>query len=255
MITFVKIILFFLILISILVFVFVYILNDVERYAIKTYLFTSPDNYNHYRISDMITTGYHKDFFMGKRYHFKHYPDSIVSKYFRKTNEINRFDILKELVDNYKLEKKIDYENTTLIHLRLGEVIEESKYSGKDFFEKQIDWSLFNTSRYVNSKKYYEYILDNNKNIPRKVIIYSGGCFSSNKSKKSKEYINLLKSFLEEREFKVINTYYNSNNPDEDFAVMSKSKHFIRSGGGYSKLVKKMVEMGGGTVYTDNYDY
>lgn len=248
-----KLILFFLVLIFIIV--FVVLQDDKTRYGVKTYLFTSPDNYNHYRLTDMVTTEYCNEFFMGKRYHLKYYQDSIVSKYFSKTDQINRFDILKELVDNYKLEKEIDYENTALIHLRLGEVIEESEYSAKDFFEKQIDWSVFNTSRYVNSKKYYEYILDNNKNIPKKVIIYSGGCFSSNKSKKSTEYINLIKNFLQEKDFEVIDTYYNSNNPDDDFVTMARSKHFIRSGGGFSKLIKKMVEINDGNVYTDNYEY
>ena len=243
-----KLILFFLI----PIFIFIFILDEKQKYAVKTYMFTSPNNYNHYRLSDMITTGYHKDFFMGKRYHLKYYPDSIVSKYFKKTDEINRFKILKELVDNYKLEKQIDYGNTVLIHLRLGEVIEESKYSAKDFFEKQIDWSKFNTSRYINSKKYYEYILKNNKNIPKKIIIYSGGVFSSNKSKKSREFINLIKNFFQERDFQVIDTYYNSRNPDDDFVTMSRSKYFIKSGGGFSKLVSKMVEMNGGNVYSDS---
>jgi hypothetical protein len=40
------------------------------------------------------------------------------------------------------------------------------------------------------------------------------------------------------------------NPPDVDFILMSNAKFFVKSGGGYSHLIAKMVEKrGAGTVY------
>jgi hypothetical protein len=233
-------------------------LDSGEKFALKTYLFTSPTNYNHYRLSDMICSDYNKNFFMGKKYHMKHYPNSIVSKYFTKTNKIKQYNILKNIIDNYKLEENsINYENTLIVHLRAGEVIEFSKHSAKEYFEKEINWSHFNTSNYVKPKKYYETILNKNKDLPKNVLFFKGGCFSHGKTRKSEEYLKLVENFFESHNFKILKNNNNNKlyNPDEDFVKMSKSKYFIQSGGGFSELISKMVKLRGGKVYNKDINY
>ena len=44
--------------------------------------------------------------------------------------------------------------------------------------------------------------------------------------------------------------FKNNNNPDIDFIYMCNSKIFIKSGGGFSNIIGKIVKYRGGIVYS-----
>ena len=232
-----------------IIFIYFFVLNGVEKESVRMYLFTSPKNYNHYRLSDMVSTIHSNNIFMGKEYHKKYYPNTIVTEYWKRAKNIKDYDILYDIAKNYQLkENDIDYDNTLIIHLRTGDVIEGTKYSGKDFFERKINWH--HTKNYVRPKKYYEDILNRNiKKLPKKIIFFSGGSNSNSKYKKSLEYINLIKDFFRSKNFEILEYEKKQSSPDIDFVKMSRSKYFIKSGGGFSDLIKLMIEKNNGYVF------
>ena len=106
------------------------------RYEISLY-FSSPDNYKNYRLADMIRCDeIIRSNPMGKKYHLKYYPDSIASEYLRKTNETNNIKLLYEIVQNYN-KNIITDKDLLIVHLRVGEVLNDSKYSVTEFLEKE----------------------------------------------------------------------------------------------------------------------
>ena len=40
-----------------------------------------------------------------------------------------------------------------------------------------------------------------------------------------------------------------NRNPDEDVLVMASSKYFVKSGGGFSRMIAHLVQMNGGKVF------
>ena len=67
-------------------------------------------------------------------------------------------------------------------------------------------------------------------------------------------YLSNIKNFLKEHGFRVY-LRIDCGIPDKDFIFMSNADVFIQSGGGYSRLVAKMVKMNGGTVLFNNKFY
>ena len=101
-------------------------------YGGKLY-FSDPKKQNNYRLSDMLSAGDKiRNSPMGLKYHFRHYPNSIVSKYSKKTKAPNNLTVLQEIVDSYKLNNSYEFD-CIIIHLRLAEVIEYSDKEAKEF--------------------------------------------------------------------------------------------------------------------------
>ena len=56
----------------------------------------------------------------------------------------------------------------------------------------------------------------------------------------TKKYVKIIKDLIKKNDILVID---NSNgNPDEDFIKMSNSKIFIKSGGGFSRIISFLVK-------------
>ena len=217
------------------------------KYYIDLYL-SSNENYNHYRLSDMVTANNNiRNNIMGKRYHLKYYPDSIASKYLLATDEIEDIDTLIKIIDDYKKELN-PLEEELIIHLRVGEVLNHSKYSVDEFLEKERNFEINTPKNFVKPLSYYQKIINNHKDkLPKKIKIFSGGCFCDSKLK-SYQYIEKIKKFFLDNGFQIIEN--NSfKNPDDDFVYMARSKHFIQSGGGFSNLISKVIRRKKGKIY------
>ena len=217
------------------------------KYYIGLY-FSSNKNYNHYRLSDMVTANNTIRYnIMGKRYHLKYYPGSIASKYLLATDKRSDIDTLIKIIDTYKPEIK-PLEEELVVHLRVGEVLNHSKYSVDEFLEKERNFEINSPINYVKPLSYYQKIIDNHKELlPKKIKIFSGGCFCDSKLK-SYEYTKKIKQFFIDNGFEIIES--NSfNNPDDDFVYMARSKHFIQSGGGFSDFISKVIERKKGKIY------
>ena len=102
-----------------------------------------------------------------------------------------------------------------------------------------------NPQGHVKNIFYYQKIAYKVKKLGvSKIIIIAGGL--GNIGKKSREYVNLVKSFLEDKGFDV-EVRVNAD-ADSDLCIMGNSRIFIPSGGGYSKIISKLVMLNGGVV-------
>ena len=195
------------------------------------------NKYKNYRLSDLvigiINRNEKKNF---NKYH-KIYPDTIASKYIEKIKNLpdekkwKNIDILDKIIEN----RPKKYVN---LHLRIGDVI--GKYKKKN-----------NTFEYLYDDKYffqpqvYEKIINKLKNNGvRSIHIFYGS--HRKLTNDTFVYLKIIKDILDKNNIKVIDN--SKGNPDDDFTEMSNSKIFIKSGGGFSSLISKLVKKRGGIV-------
>jgi hypothetical protein len=210
-----------------------------------------------YRLGDMIKGWGRDDKNIGKDAHIKYYPNSIVSKYLKKTNKNNNIKVLNEVCNKIKNERnvKVPSENELVIHLRLGDVIENSKYSTEEHWNEYLD-SIgpgLSNKKYIQSKDFFENILKKiNKIKINKIILVWGDHKNLKSLKKSNYYIELLKDFFNKNNYKV-NVFFNRD-ADEDFIYMSNAKYFVSTGGGFSTLISKMIKFNNNNLLYESID-
>lgn len=174
-------------------------------YFISLY-FSDPSDFKNYRLGDMIDRDKEIRYnSMGKKYHLKYYQNSIASKYMIKTNDYSNYKILYELVCDYNKEINTP-DDVLIIHLRVGDVIEDSKHSVDEHLTKELDY-VFVAGNYVKPLSYYQKIIDENKEMPKKAKIFAGGC-GYNKKSRSYIYINKIKKFFLNNNFEIIENSY-----------------------------------------------
>jgi hypothetical protein len=155
------------------------------------------------------------------------YPNSIGSKYIlekRNNNTENNIDIITKIVLD-QIEQNLDFlpkdiSDSTLIHLRLGDVI-----AGNEWHEK--------LKRPIR-KNYIKFLLKNDTN--KKYVI--GKCFFAKTS--SKNYDDCIKYsniYLQNVINEINAEYFNSENADIDLCCAVKSKVFLQGRGFFSKLI------------------
>jgi len=158
----------------------------------------------------------------------ENHPNSIGSKYIlekrKEGNTQNNIDIVTEIVlehinqISHLLPK--DISESTLIHLRLGDVV-----AGNEWHEK-IKRPL--TIDYIKS------LLHNDKN--NKYVI--GKCFFAKQSSRNyEECINASNEYLQNVIHELNAEHFNSENADIDLCCAVKSKLFIQGRGFFSKLI------------------
>ena len=103
-----------------------------------------------------------------------------------------------------------------------------------------------NNHNYVKPLDYYNRIINTIKKYKITKILLIGGFHKGGNHLKSYEYVRRIQNHFKNNGFECY-TRINSN-PDEDFLIMCYSKYFIPSGGGFSNIIKKIVNMKGGKV-------
>jgi hypothetical protein len=212
-----------------------------------------------YRLGDMVLTDwrFEPD---GQEYHFKHFPDSIASEYMRTTNLNSNYDVLSNIVKKRSAANDIPDNNTLVIHLRTGDVVEDSPYSVATLLKNCVYVPTYDYGKIVEkhtglhiTRTYYvrplKYFGDKLKHIVptiKKITIVAGSHFDI-PIHKSSIYIASILKFFQNNGFDV--ELRLGKPPDDDFVYMCNAKFFIPSGGGYSNLVKNIVEKFGNTVY------
>ena len=202
-----------------------------------------------YRLGDMIRR---KDNVISKLAWYMHFsPSTIGGQYIRRTSKPVDLDILNSIVPVFQAEE-------TIVHLRLGDVLENHPRSVTSFWEgnyimcnKQDEIGVTGSHHghtsegYVKSREFYESIIPILK-IHNVIDIHLiGGIHNSSKSTKSMEYVNCVKDLFQLHGFRVhihICKQPTIKNVDNDFTRMCNSKIFIPSGGGYSYLIKCIVK-------------
>ena len=157
----------------------------------------------------------------------REHPDSIGSKYFLENIKNNYHDnvdlITKIIMEN--MEQNLDLlpkniTESTVIHLRLGDVV-----AGNEFHEK---------SKRPFEINYIKSLLVDDIN-PKYVI---GKChFGKLSSTNYEKCINLSNEYLNNVINELQAVHFNSGNPDIDLYCAIKSKKFLQGRGYYSKLI------------------
>ena len=157
----------------------------------------------------------------------REHPNSIGSKYIlekRKNNKCNKIDIITEIVLKH-IEQNLEFlpkniTESTLIHLRLGDVVAGNKDHEKAKRPLEVD--------YIKS------LVANDTN-PKYVI---GKCFFAKPSSTNyEECINLSNKYLQNVINELQAEHFDSGNADIDLCCAVKSKLFIQGRGFFSKLI------------------
>ena len=181
---------------------------------------------------------------------------SLIRKYHDATERSADIEVLSKLIQN-------DPSDKCIIHLRLGDVIDNSPLSVNEFWKNEfntksgmnklngVTWSGSacnskddcSSSGYINPESFY---VDICNKIPSQIVIISGSHKKTLYPEKSQEYIKKVMSLFNSRG-KTCELHWNRH-PDLDFSTMCNAKTYVSSGGGFSQLAALVVKYRGGTV-------
>jgi hypothetical protein len=190
---------------------------------------------------------------------WSNYPQtSIAYQYTHSTRFPQQWQILNNIVQTKNIPKC--YKNIPIvIHLRLGDVIENHKRTVQDFWDG-VGFTLKmqyieQYEGFIRPRQFYECVHDhlshNNKNMKHVIILT--GTHKPIQMIKSKQYVKCVESFFKEHGYSVFvkeSIPCSIEDADIDFSIMCKGKVFIPSGGNFSRSAGKCVELSGGSVIT-----
>lgn len=206
----------------------------------------------YYRLGDTVYRKVTDNFFNKLLYSIK-WRDTIADQYYRKKKKYQDYETLYQIVKKKSKNISLPEEKTLVIHLRIGDVI-ENEYLGSidDLLEGKSDYKGSDGWYYLKDYKYFE---DNIEKIKEKInkIVIVGGYHCTNNPVRSKIYLEKLIKFMQNKNY-IVEQRIDKYSPDEDFIYMSNSSFFLRSGGGYSKLTNEMVKMNKKSVLIENYE-
>jgi len=208
------------------------------------------------------------------------YPDSIAAKYCtaakrppgwtaRIEEKYDHFsmDLFAPLVPAHDLD-----DNHVLVHVRIGEVIEDTDVTvdeylaGEDFVVQDATDAVIGITGtgkgmngkgdgvprgYVRPLHYYDHVASMLPPHIRRVTLVAGVLFPQ-PLPKSKDYVRRVTEHFTSLGYDVdhrVTLEPDWRVADDDFAFLASARHFVPSGGGYSRLAKLMVERRGGQVY------
>jgi len=172
------------------------------------------------------------------------FPNSIASEYIRRTNKVNNLKLLLKIVKSRSHEIELPMSDEIVVHIRGGDVL--SNHTIKEFltdYQKNSVEHLKTSGNYVKPLLYYYKKVKNSGF--RKVTLVSGSHRKKN-LEKSLIYLKCLKIYFELLGFQVHTRF--GKNPDEDFIYMCGASVFCPAGGGFSDLISKLVNLGGGVI-------
>ena len=180
-----------------------------------------------------------------KEYHLINFPNTIASEYMRRTDDEGNYEILHNIVLNTKLKDPSLYvpKNSCMIHLRIGDVIDESEFTVSQLLEKA---RLYGNLNYVKPHSYYLEKIEKLKDLGVKDVLIIAGSHNDYDLTKSWEYITEIEKLFLNNGFNVM--LYTGNHPDDDLILSFRVKYFIASGGGYSDLLSNINRLNGGTT-------
>ena len=167
-------------------------------------------------------------------------------------------NVLSEIVDGFVKSRKIHApaEDAMVVHLRVGDVIDGTKVPLEDFLNRRVNsyFALFQIEPkgfspvYVRCLASFDRALNKTKELGFHKISFVYGFHIKNKSiQKSKMYIAHLKQYAQSQGFEV--ETITDADADVSFAYACSAKHFIPGGGGFSKLMAKVVRHKGNDVH------
>ena len=214
-----------------------------------------------YRLGDMFVYT-DQPWMIGPLWMKKHYPNSIATQYMLQSNfTSHNYSILMDIVNNKtssvipSLISRKELNETLMIHLRTGDVIDRNPWESYGILAGEYPRSSKPPFKYYRSLSFYKIVLDElhqiNNSI-KKAIIITGFHKKYKESEgvdhsKSMEYISGIGKFFEYYNFTV--SIRVNLDPDADFVLMCNARYFVKSGGGYSRLIADIVRFKNGTVF------
>ena len=226
--------------------------------------------YQNYRLGDVVlghitfqNRHEYSSYSMLVSYYQKEFPGTIATEYLldpdkpRTNNNEHLLDPVFLKIINSRLKNILPMETpsptSAVVHLRLGDVM----FNASD--QWMYDTVASNNLHYVFPMKYYETVVL--PNIPKNIrsIVLTGNTYhwATDRSRsnairqkhqdESLKYVALISKYFEAKGFEVTKRI-NKGTPDEDFLFMVGSRLFVRAGGGYSRLVGKIVSQRRGLV-------
>ena len=172
--------------------------------------------------------------------HRELYPNSIAVEYMNRSRSEKDYLILNSIIKSRENKKILPKKNVLVIHLRCGDVIDQSKYSVNEFLESEKKY--VNGLHYVKTRKYYEEISKKIKKYDIKKIVFVTGFHTIEDHSKSKDYmLKVMKIFKND----YIVEAFIDRDADTDLIYMSNSYYFVKSGGGYSRMIGNLVKLNG----------
>ena len=177
-----------------------------------------------YRLGDLVLLSINKNEMNDI---LKEHPNSIGSKYIQEilnNNRCNNIDLITKIVME-NIEQNLEFlpkdiSDSTLIHLRLGDVV-----AGNEWHEKQ---------KRPLGINHLKSLVANDTN--KKYVI--GKCFFAKPSSTNyEECINLSNEYLDNVINELQAEHFNSGNADLDLYCAVKSKIFIQGKGYFSQLI------------------
>jgi hypothetical protein len=190
-------------------------------------------------------------------YTFRMFPDSIAAQYLKKTKRINDINVLSDIVDEFatKHETPLPAADVMVMHLRVGDVIDGTDVPVREFFNRRVNsyFALFGIEPegwspvYVRCLESFDRALKKTKELGFHKIALVYGFHIGYSVKKSRQYLAGLRNYAHSQGFEV--EMITHGDADVSFAYACNAKHFIPGGGGYSKLISKVVRHKGHSVY------
>ena len=184
------------------------------------------------------------------------FKNTIAEQYILRANHNKDIITLNNIINEFKIKKncKIPHEDEWVIHIRTGDVIDNTKNSVNRFCDTNLESNGPGLCKrqYIFPLDYYKQKIKTAlKYKIKKVTIVSAfhfnGFCENHRGIKSTQYLDRVSELFEEKNF-ILNKQINKNNPDNDFIYLCNSKYFTNSAGGYSNLAKEIVELNKGTI-------
>ena len=193
-----------------------------------------------YRLGDMVKNEIFRNKEVGRQYHYKHFVDSIATQYMQRTDKDNQYDILDDIVKERTIDEKfIPPKDMLIIHLRTGNVIDDTPFTAEDFLSREIKYN--NGYNYVKPISYYQNKLSQIHKLKiSSIMLITGFYMDLESSEKSLEYLYSIGEYFKNNGFKVFQRI--DFNADDDFVYMCNAKYFISSGGGFSLIIKNIIQ-------------
>jgi len=230
-----------------------------KNIATRLYTNSKKDRYNFYtgwedyRIGDIVRSPFGINYQSIKENHQNKFPTSIATMYMSKTNKANDYSIVQACISEKKqeLQLAIPTQDTYVIHIRIGDVMEDKEYSVITMLAKPTYYyELFPgpafLTVYTKPLSYYEEKRKQLEKYPIKNIIIVAGSHIQSDYLKSSEYINCIRLYYQEAGYHV--SLRLGSLPDEDIVFMSYASYFTSSGGGFSEMISQLVKQNGGII-------
>ena len=190
-----------------------------------------------YRLGDMFLYGDHSDgqYRGWQRQHIDTWPDSLAAQYIRMApGQASNYDVLIGLIRRFPEDLRLTPpSDAVIIHLRVGDVWENSHYNGNSFYQIPLS--------------YYEQHVRSFPADARLVVLVAGAHNKYDSYVHSSAYIDRVRAFFEERGYQV--QLRLGNLPDDDVVFMARASFFVQSGGGFSYLISQINQRMGGRVF------